>query len=128
MSKPFAVAAIIKNKTLNYTVYRTQLQDPELVDLAKKVRVEPLSGNQWDRFVAEAEVMMDDGTVHRGDPTDFAPVQFFRNWDLAEESFMELTEGILPKQRAQDIIDAVFRLEELSDVSLLTKLFADEAA
>ena len=96
MSKPFALAAIIKNKTLNYTVYRTQLRDPELIDLANKVRVEPLSGNQWDRFVAEAELTMDDGTVHRGDPADLAPIQFFRDRDLAEESFLELTHGILP--------------------------------
>jgi 2-methylcitrate dehydratase PrpD len=128
MSKPFALAAIIKNKTLNYTVYRTQLRDPELIDLAKKVRVEPLSGNQWDRFVAEAELTMDDGTVHRGDPADLAPIQFFRNRDLAEESFVELTHGILPKGRGQEIVDTVFRLEELSDLSLLTKLFVNNPA
>lgn len=123
MSKPFAVAAIVMNKTLNFRVYRTQLQDPELYEIAKKVHVEPLSGERWDKFVAEAEITMDDGTVHRGDPADLAPIQFYRNRKLAEESFLELTEGLLPEKRAKEIADTVFRLEELPDVSLLTELF-----
>jgi 2-methylcitrate dehydratase PrpD len=55
MSKPFAVAAIVKNKTLNYAVYRDQLNDAALYEIAKKVRVEPLSAPSWDKFNAEAD-------------------------------------------------------------------------
>jgi 2-methylcitrate dehydratase PrpD len=124
MSKPFAVAAIVKNKTLNYAVYRDQLKDAALYEIAKKVRVEPLSAPSWDKFNAEAEIVMQDGTVHRGDPADLDPIQFFRNRKLAEDSFMELTEGLIPAGKGKQIIEAVFRLEDMKDVSDLTRLFA----
>lgn len=123
MSKPFAVAAIVKNGTLNYDVYRTQLSDPALYEVASKVRVEPLSGDRWDKFYAEAEITMNDGTKYVGDPADLAPVQFFRNAELAERSFMELTAGLLPDAKAKQIVDTVLRLERLRDISALTKLF-----
>ena len=47
----------------------------------------------------------------------------FRNRQLAIESFMELTKDLLPAIRAKEIVDTTFRLEELLDVSILTKLF-----
>ena len=123
MSKPFAVAAIVKNKTLNYAVYRDQLKNDALYEIAKKVRVEPLSAPSWDQFNAEAEIVMEDGTVYRGDPADLAPIQFFRNRKLAEESFMELTEGIIPTTKGKKIVEAVFRLEDMKDITELTRLF-----
>jgi 2-methylcitrate dehydratase PrpD len=123
MSKPFALAAILMNKTLNFQVYKNQLNDPALYEIAKKVKVEPLGEDRWAQFVAEAEVHMDDGTVYRGDPADLAPIQFYRNRQLASESFMELTKSLLPAPRAKEIVDTVFRLEGLPDVSNLTKLF-----
>jgi hypothetical protein len=66
---------------------------------------------------------MQDGTVHRGDPADLDPIQFFRNRKLAEESFMELTEGLIPAGKRKRIVEAVFHLEEMKDISDLTRLF-----
>lgn len=123
MSKPFALAAILKNKTLNYNVYRTQLEDASLYELAKKVKVSTLGEDRWGQFVAEAEVTMADGTVHKGDPADLAPVQFYRNRELAQQSFIELTDSLLPPGRSQAIADAVFRLETMKNITELMELF-----
>lgn len=120
MSKPFAVASILKNKTLNFDIYKEQLQDPVIVDLSKKVYVEPLPGELWDKFVAEVEVRMEDGTVYRGDLEDARPIQFFRDRALAKESFLEITEGILVPSRAEEVVDCIFSLEEVKSVGELT--------
>lgn len=115
ISKPFAVAAILKNGALDIDIVRREQTNPEITELARKIHLEEVKGvSGWSLSM---EIEMEDGTVFRGDGTNIDQSHIYLNREPAAEKFMRMAERKLGLDRAAQIVDLVFRLEELDGVA-----------
>ncbi len=103
--------------------------DPVISHLSERVVVEAMDLTPGDSPMgARVSVRLRDGRTvtrrlqtfrgHTGDPADFS--------DLTQK-FRQVTEGRLPEDRIERIVDTVARLEELDDIGHLIELTVDPA-
>jgi 2-methylcitrate dehydratase PrpD len=126
-SLPYAVAAaVVKGVTDVSAFYPEAVADPEIRELARRVEVvaDPkMSLRRYDYPASQVTLVLKDGrsleesvVAHRGDARN--PVS---QGELVGK-FVTLASDTLGEERTQEVIDTVYRLDELGDVRQLTRL------
>lgn len=117
ISKPFAIATILKTGALDIGTVRREQADPGIAALAHKVALREVRGiSGWS---LRMEIELDDGTVIRGDGANIDKSHIYLNRDLAAEKFLAMTGDRLGAERARRAVDLVFGLDRLDGVSSL---------
>ncbi len=118
LSKPFMLGAAVVTRDLQVETYQTRLQDPEILRIAERVRMEAdASMNSLD---TEIQFITRDGEVFRGDLKTADFPSFFPGRDSAVKKFHKMADRVIGSRRVDEIADRVFNLEELPDVNELT--------
>lgn len=126
-SAPYTIAlalALGRNERPQYTM--ELIQDPSLLELASRVEVLPdeeLEALYNDKWASIVEVTMKDGRVltARRDLPKGEPEHPLSDSEL-KEKFLSLATDCVSAERAEAIWEAIFQLDEASDVSTLTRL------
>ena len=114
ISKPFAIACLLKTGKLDINTVCRERDNPHLLTLARKIHLREVTGiNGWQ---LRMRVELDDGTEIRGDGDDIDQSYLCLTWSNAVEKFLELAAGRLGAQAAREIVDLVHRMEELPGV------------
>jgi aconitate decarboxylase len=132
LNLPFCVATLLLEGDVFVDQFsEAVLADPIRVSLAERVKVVPdpsisARGSEF-RHLVRVEVFLKDGTVL--EQTVEAPRGSERRFATEAEvvkKFERLASRILPIDQVRSILDAVLRLEHLSDVTMLTRLLAKQ--
>lgn len=131
-SIPFAVAACIVRGATDITAfYPENLADPQIRELASRVKVEAdpeMNLRRYDYPASRVAVTLKDGrtlyesvTAHRGDAGN--PVSY----DELVNKFVSLALQTLGKERTYEVIEMVQRVDTLADIRELTGLLGNAA-
>ena len=129
-SIPYAVAAALVRGAADMSAfYPEALGDRRIRELASKVSVKlnpQMSMRRDDKHTARISILLSDGrqlsgttAIVRGDAANPVPRQ-----ELVEK-FLSLATDVLGSDRAQAVVEAVERLQELPNVRNLTSLLGD---
>ncbi len=130
-SLPYAVAAAVTLGVTDVTAfYNDRLTDSATLSLAQRVSVSSdpdMDLRRYDYPAARVTVELNSGRTlsesvitHHGDHRNPASPEELRR------KFVSLAEGALGSNRTRDVMEAVGRIEELSDIRDLTALLRDE--
>lgn len=122
ISKPFAIAAILKNRALDIDIVRREQESPEITALAQRVHLEEVKGVSGWSLVMEIE--LEDGTILRGDGANIDQSHIYLDRERAAEKFLGMASPRLGRQRAEEVVTLVFRLEELDGVAPIVERMA----
>ncbi|MEW6443084.1 MAG: MmgE/PrpD family protein [bacterium] len=124
LSKPFMLGAAVVTRDLQVETYQERLNDPEILRVARMVRMEadPSMGS----MDTEIRFVTKDGQVHTGNLSTADLGAFLLNRDTAVRKFHRMTDRHLGAERADEIVDLVFRLEELKSPGELTRRLGPE--
>lgn len=118
LSKPFMLGAAVVTRDLQVETYQRRLQDPEILRIAKMVRMEAdASMNSMD---TEIRFVTRDGEVFRGDLKDADFSAFLLTRESAVRKFHKMADRIIGSRRVDEIARLVFSLDELPDITELT--------
>jgi 2-methylcitrate dehydratase PrpD len=128
---PYAVASAIVRHGADITAfYRDAVSDPAIQDLSARVNVTlnpEMTVRRDDQPCAEVTVRLRDGRTFyettnsiRGDAGNPAPHQ------QLIDKFLFLTQDILGLERANSVVKAIDRLDDMPDVRELTALLGGE--
>ncbi|MBU1205633.1 MAG: MmgE/PrpD family protein [Proteobacteria bacterium] len=120
LSKPFSIAAALKFRKLTVGMYLSQLNDPDLVELAQKITLEAKDGMGFLDY--KIEVKLKNGKVISGDQSLVDMKNYSLDKERAGEKFCQLTSNLLTKEDALKITQAIFRLEEMSSLGELSRM------
>lgn len=115
ISKPFGIAAILKNGFMDMDVARQEQPNPEIGELARKVQMEEVTGiSGWS---LRMEVEMEDGTLFQGGGSGIDQSLIYLNRDRAAEKFLQTGSHKLGSDRAHQVVEMVLQLDKLDGVS-----------
>lgn len=126
-SLPFTAAVALTRDLTNPLVYNEQaVHDPVVRDLAQRIElmpVEDMAHAGADRFQAEVCIESVGQTYTQSTrPYKGSPQNPF-TWDEVCDKFRRFTVEIIPAAQATALIDAVSRLEQVTDMADLTRHF-----
>jgi 2-methylcitrate dehydratase PrpD len=126
ISKPFALAVILKTGDMTIARIASERSDPELLELAAKISLgEADDLNGWN---LRMRIALDDGSLIEGDGGDIDPAQLRLSYSAASEKFLQITRDALDQDVARELIDCIAALEELSTVEPLSHLMSRRRA
>lgn len=115
ISKPFGIAATLKNAAFDIEIVRREKDNPEITELAHKIHLEEVKGiSGWSLFM---EIELKDGTVIHGDGSNIDQRYIYLNGDLAREKFMQMASRRLGVNGAEQIAELVFKMEALDSIA-----------
>jgi 2-methylcitrate dehydratase PrpD len=112
VSKPFAIAAVLKNAAFDIDIVRAEKDNPEITELAHKIHLEQLEKVS----PLSVEIELQDGTVLKGEGLKTVQQDIYLNLSRACEKFIKMASSRLGEGRAKQIIDLVSRMEELESI------------
>jgi 2-methylcitrate dehydratase PrpD len=118
LSKPFMLGALVVTRDLQIETYQDRLNDPEILNVAKMVRME--ADENMNSMDTKIQFVAKDGQVFEGDLADATFDDLILNWKTAVDKFQFLTGPMLSQDKIAGIVDTVSRLEELQSISDLT--------
>lgn len=118
LSAPFMLGAAVVTRDLQVDTYQHRLNDPEILRVAKLVRME--ADASMSSMDTEIRFVTRDGQVCAGDSSTADLSAFMLNRDAAVRKFHRLADKRLGAERINDLADLVFRLDELQDITELT--------
>jgi len=118
LSKPFMLGAAVVTRDLQIDTYQSRLNDPEILKVAKMVRLE--SDLKMTPLDTEIRFITKDGQVFAGDLRQANLEAFINNRGLAVQKFHSLAGGSIDSQTIDEIAEMVFNIEDLKTVSDLT--------
>lgn len=122
-SKPFAIAAIVRNHGFTSEVYRTQLGDSELLALARKVEVK--GADDWhDEWRCHVRIRLRDGRQYEGDESMVDRSIFYPDRAGIARKFETMIRETPFGPRSTAIERRVFELDAAKTVDDLTVLLA----
>lgn len=121
-SKPFAIAAIVRNAGFTGEVYRTQLRDADLYALAQRVKV--AGADDWEGWRCQVALHLTDGRTLEGDEGLVDQTIFYPDWRGIVAKFKSLAASAVPEEQADAIAEAVFALDQAPGVGPLVRLLA----
>jgi 2-methylcitrate dehydratase PrpD len=114
ISKPFGIAATLKNAALDIEIVRREMDNPEITELAHKIHLKEVQGmSGWSLSM---EIELEDGTVIKGDGSNIEQDYIYLNRDRVCEKFTQMASRRLGKERTGQIIELVFGMEELESL------------
>jgi 2-methylcitrate dehydratase PrpD len=119
-SKPFAIAAIVLTGGFTSEVYQSRLRDPDLLALARRVRVR--GADDWEGWRCHVLIRLADGRVLTGDERLVDRAIFYPDRAGITAKFKTMVAGVVPQARADAIAAAAFALDRAPDVEALVGL------
>jgi 2-methylcitrate dehydratase PrpD len=119
-SKPFAIATIVRTVGFTSEVYRTRLGDPEILDLARRVRVK--GADDWEGWRCRVAIRLRNGRTLTGDERMVDKRIFYPDRAGIIAKFKTMVSDIVTVARADAIAAAVFDLDHARDVEPLVDL------
>lgn len=120
-SKPFAIAAIVRNAGFTSEVYRVQLRDPEIYALAQRVRAKGV--DDWhDDWRCRVVITLKDGRSFEGDERMVERSIFYPNRAQITKKFNTMVGEVVGQAQRDAICTAVFGLDMAPRVGTLTGL------
>lgn len=113
ISKAFGIASALKNAAFDIEIVRREHDNPEIVKLAQKIQLKQLEKPS----PLTMEVELEDGTLFQGEGLKDIEQDLYLNGDRAREKFMNMASLRLGVDRAKQIVDLVFRMEELDSMA-----------
>ena len=120
ISKPFAIAAILKTGDLTAETLVSGVSDPELCALAGKIvlrEVDDLAG--WNMRLS---ITFNDGKRIEADSEDLDLSQVHLGWQDAAAKFLKGARGVLGAEQAELLVRHIGGLESISDIAAVTAL------
>ncbi len=128
-SLPYIVAmALLEGKIDNYTYSEKKYRDPKILDFLKKITVvedKELSARYPEAVANRVTVKLSSGKVvtkqvdyHKGHPKNPMTDQ------EVEHKFDRLTKRYLPKTQSRKILDSLWQLEKVKDITKIISLLA----
>lgn len=118
-SKPFAIAAILRNASFTSHVYQSQLGSPEIQALARRVRV--TGSDEWvDEWRCQVNVVLKDGSCFSGDERMVDRSIFYPNREQITGKFRAMVAGTPFESKSDKIASLAFSLDSMDRVSPLT--------
>jgi hypothetical protein len=115
LSKPFSLGAALKYKDLTLKTYLQQLNDPDILEIAKKVVTEGKEGMGF--LDIQMEIILKNGQVFVGDQNLADAGNYSLDKTRAVEKFCRLTFPHLQRDKAALLINAVFDLPNILNLS-----------
>lgn len=127
LSVPFCIAlAVVEGKVSLQNFTKDKINDPRINTLMKKIAIKgdpELNKLYPEKFPAQVEVITEDGKIYS--ETQHYPKGSYKNpltQEELQEKFLNLATTTFPKEEAQRIMDTVFSLDKLKNISILTNL------
>ena len=118
LSGQFCLAAALLSKLVRSpTLYTQHYNDPEILEVAKKVELVAEEGRE--RFKPRVEVFLKDGRWYAAEEDRL--FKFIPTREMIEEKFMTLASDFLGKRKAAEVIDTVMNLDKLDNINKLTQ-------
>jgi len=125
-SKPFAIAAILRNASFTSDVYKSQLRSQETLDLARRVKVS--GADEWDdEWRCLVRILMKDGSSFSGDERMVDRSIFYPNRQQIIGKFRAMVEATPFGATSDRIAELVFALDDLTDLRTLTSAISQKA-
>lgn len=122
-SKPFAIAALLRNASFTSEVYRSQLTSPEILALARRVRV--TGSDEWsDEWRCLVNIVTKDGRTFTGDEKMVERSIFYPDSRQIVEKFRAMVSETPFGSRCSEIASLVFSLDSATTVKPLTSALA----
>ena len=122
LSKPFSIASAFKYGNLTVDTYLNRLNDPELLNMAKKVSVE--SVEEMGFLDTKIEIQTKDGNKVIGDQRLVDMNNYLLTRDYAVEKFQRMTRDALGEEGAKEVVQAAFDLPQIARVSEFTDVLS----
>lgn len=123
-SKPFAIAAILRNASFTSEVYRAQLRSPEILELAQRVDIR--GADEWsDEWRCHVTIRLKDGRSYSGDERLVERGVFYPDRRRMAERFATMVGDTPFASRGRLISDAVFSLDSAGTITHLTAALAE---
>jgi 2-methylcitrate dehydratase PrpD len=126
-SLPYSIAVMLIRGRAGLEEFTDEaIRDPEILDLASKVRYQIDPAIDYPRhFSGHVKIRLDDGTVlEENQPHPRGGFESPLTRAEIEEKFRANARLALPAKQAESIVDAVNRLETLPSIGLLTDLLS----
>ena len=120
ISKPFAIAAILKTGNLTADTLVSGVSDPELCALAGKIvlrEVDDLAG--WNMRLS---ITLNHGKRIDGDSKDLDLSQVHLGWQDAAAKFLKSARGVLGAEQAELLVSHIGELETIRDIAAIAAL------
>ncbi len=111
ISKPFAIAASLKNADFDIEIVRKEKDNPEMNELARKIHLQEMK----EVSPLSMEIELEDGAVFRADGANILP-DIYLNGERAREKFLKMASRTMGLDRVKQIMDLVFQMEDLDSV------------
>ena len=126
-SIPFSLAILMLERRAGIQEYTTEVvQRPDVQEIMSRVKpyLHPeIEARGLDQIRSLIEITLKDGrTLTREAHTSRGTPERPMTRDELKGKFRQCAEGILPPDRVEEILDMVYRLEEVPDVRALTTL------
>lgn len=120
-SKPFAIAAILRNASFTSHVYQSQLRSPEIEALARRVQV--TGSDEWvDEWRCLVNIVLKDGRCLSGDERMVDRGIFYPNREQITKKFRTMVTETDFGSRSDKIASHVFSLDSMDHVGALTQV------
>lgn len=119
LSKPFSIAAALKYKSVTVDRYLTDMNEPDLLQLAQKVYTTSREG--MDYLDVEINISMKNGEKIKGDGSLVDKRNHMPGREQAGKKFCDLTAGMIDGDKAQGVVDAIFALPAGHGVNTVTE-------
>lgn len=126
ISKPFAVACLLKTGVLDVNTVMEHCADPDVEAIAKKIDLaEDGSINGWNLTMV---VELDGGENVKGTGEDIDHRHLYLNVELARTKFIELTRFRLGEDGAGALADLILSIEDLDSLVPIREKLGTKAA
>jgi 2-methylcitrate dehydratase PrpD len=123
LSKPFSIAGAIKYRTLTVDRYLSNMNEPEIIELANKVNTRAQNG--MDYLDAEIEMTMKNGDILKGNGDLVDKRKFFLDKEHAKTKFCYLTANAMNKEDALAILASIYDLPKHNRINPISDAIRD---
>jgi len=120
LSKPFSISAAIKFRNLTADMYLSQLNDPELAELARKVNTEAKEGMGFLDY--KIEMKLKNGKMVSGDLSLVDMKNYTLDKGRIRDKFLQRTSSLLKRDKGMKIVNAILNIQGISNVTELSKI------
>lgn len=121
LSKPFSLATAMMYRNITVDMYLSRLNAPEIQRLAQKVSSKGKEGMGFLDY--RIDVKLKDGRELSGDQSlaDMKNYSLDRNMEI--DKFCRLSSNLLAREDALKIVQTIFQLKDMPDLTALSRMF-----
>lgn len=118
LSKPFSIANALLFKDVSVARYLSDLNKPEILELAAKVFTVPKEGLAY--FELEMELTMQNGDIIKGDKNLVDLMNYNPDKERAAQKFCRLTANRISREAALSVVDSIYNVAQEQDIACIS--------